>query len=255
MTACAQPSGTVDISGDCNDADSAINPSVEPYDGIDNDCDTDIDEDFTFNDYYVDADGDGFGDPNLIENACQQPLGTVLNNLDCNDSEFSINPAMDEICDEFDVDEDCNGFADDNDTGIDPQYLVTSYVDSDGDGYGDPNGTPALSCEPPSGFVGNNTDCNDGNEDINPDALEVCDDFDTDENCNGLADDADSTISPSQLIEWAPDLDLDGFGSDSATTIFQCEDPSTSTVYVGNQLIVTTTMSTLTPMPLKFVTH
>ena len=72
--------------------------------------------------------------------------------------------------------------------------------------------------------------------DINPDALEVCDDFDTDENCNGLADDADSTISPSQLIEWAPDLDLDGFGSDSATTIFQCEDPSTSTVYVGNQL-------------------
>ena len=32
------------------------------------------------------------------------------------------------------------------------------------------------------------------------------------------------------------DLDLDGFGSDSATTIFQCEDPSTSTVYVGNQL-------------------
>ncbi|MEC8378946.1 MAG: putative metal-binding motif-containing protein [Myxococcota bacterium] len=235
VAACAQPIGAVSVAGDCNDNDTAINPdATEQCDGIDNNCDSNIDEGLTFNEYYVDTDGDGFGDPSLVENACQQPPGTVPNGSDCDDTEFFVNPAMNEICDDLNVDEDCNGFADDDDPDIDSQSFLTSYVDDDGDGFGNLNGVPVLSCDPPSGYVGNNTDCDDSNIVINPDAIEVCDDFDVDENCNGQSDDDDSTLSPSQRIEWAPDLDSDGYGSDSATTIFQCEDPSTSTVYVSN---------------------
>ena len=45
-------------------------------------------------------------------------------------------------------------------TGIDSQSYVSSYIDDD-DGFGNLNGVPVLSCDPLSGYVGNNTDCDD----------------------------------------------------------------------------------------------
>ena len=54
------------VSGDCNDVDASIFPTaVERCDGIDNDCDSAIDEedDNVIIDaiWYADADQDGFG--------------------------------------------------------------------------------------------------------------------------------------------------------------------------------------------------
>ena len=45
----------------------------------------------------------------------------------------------------------------------------TYYYDSDGDGYGDPLISEEYTCgEQPEGWVEDNTDCDDGNPDINP---------------------------------------------------------------------------------------
>ena len=60
------------------------------------------------------------------------------------------------------------------------------YADTDNDGYGNP-AIYIQDCEQPSGYISNNTDCNDGNDLINPDALEVCGNS-LDDNCNGFID-------------------------------------------------------------------
>ena len=80
---------------DCNDNDLAINPgAVEICDGLDNNCDGQIDEDATG----IDADGDGY----YAIGSC----GEVAD--DCNDYVFSINPGAVEL--PYDgIDQDCNG--------------------------------------------------------------------------------------------------------------------------------------------------
>jgi hypothetical protein len=71
-----------------------------------------------------------------------------------------------------------------------PYYFVPDlcYLDGDGDGYGDPDHSePALaggSCS--EGYVEDNTDCDDDNPAINPDAQEVCNGEDDD--CDGEVD-------------------------------------------------------------------
>jgi len=96
------------IQGDCDDNNPDVNPNtIEVCDGIDNNCDGDIDEGL-LNTYFVDADMDGFGDPlNQIED-CEQPSNAVTNNLDCDDQNASINPDAEEIPNN-DIDEDCDG--------------------------------------------------------------------------------------------------------------------------------------------------
>ncbi|MDP6932885.1 MAG: putative metal-binding motif-containing protein, partial [Myxococcota bacterium] len=49
-------------SEDCDDEDPSVNPlAQEECDGVDNDCDEQIDEEVTTT-WYADTDGDGFGD-------------------------------------------------------------------------------------------------------------------------------------------------------------------------------------------------
>ncbi len=59
-------------------------------------------------DWYADADGDGFGNPNAVVLDCNQPAGYVTDNTDCNDAAGSAFPGGEEICDN-NIDEDCNG--------------------------------------------------------------------------------------------------------------------------------------------------
>ena len=47
--------------------------ATEVCDGVDNDCDAEIDED-VLDTFFADADEDGYGDPITIE-ACDPPLG------------------------------------------------------------------------------------------------------------------------------------------------------------------------------------
>ena len=54
---------------------------------------------------------------------------------------------MTEICD-ANIDNDCNGFADDLDSALDLATASTWYLDSDGDGDGDPN-VSVTQCEAP----------------------------------------------------------------------------------------------------------
>jgi len=164
---------------DCDDNNAAINPgAAEICDGIDNNCNGQIDEGFTLNTYYADNDNDGFGNPNSFIQRCSQPQGYVTNNSDCNDNNNAINPNATEVCDG--IDNNCNGQVDEGLT------LTTYYADADNDSYGNPNSS-VQRCSQPQGYVTNNSDCNDNNANVNPAATEICGNG-LDDNCNGQVD-------------------------------------------------------------------
>lgn len=83
------------------------------------------------------------------------------------------------------------------------------YADADGDGYGN-SAVTTTGCVAPSGYVSDNTDCNDGNVNIHPGASETC---------NNLDDDCDNSIDEGLIqFTYYADLDLDTYGNINATT-------------------------------------
>ena len=78
-----------------------------------------------------------------------------------------------------------------NQTNGSIDVIYTYYRDADNDGYGNATDTITLNCtanttctQPPTGYVTNNTDCNDSNASIHPGATEICGDG-IDQNCDG----------------------------------------------------------------------
>jgi len=105
------PDGFVANDMDCNDLDETLNPSiVEICDGIDNDCSGASDDGIETNSYYLDSDGDGFGDINMLLDTCLMtpPDGYVTDTTDCDDTNMNINPNQTDIANNG-IDEDCNG--------------------------------------------------------------------------------------------------------------------------------------------------
>ena len=161
---------------DCNDDNPWINPGAEEIcDGWDNDCDQVADEGVTGT-FYLDADGDGFGRLDVTVLGCDIPNGFVENPDDCDDNHPHSYPGAPEICDE--MDNNCNG-------DIDEGLAIAFFVDSDGDGYGDPLSI-IESCEQEEGMSTNSDDCDDDDIEIHPMAEEICDERDN--NCDGQTD-------------------------------------------------------------------
>ena len=139
--ACTVPIGYVSNGNDCNDTNAVAYPGAEEIcDGVDNDCNDEVDENLDIV-FYVDDDGDGYGDDDNVTNGCQAELGLSTIGGDCDDGDPSISPVANEICD--DIDNDCDG-------SIDNGAMSTFYADNDEDGYGDLTNT-TQACSAPAG--------------------------------------------------------------------------------------------------------
>ncbi len=210
--ACDAPAGFIAASEvDCDDTNPDINPAAsEECNGVDDNCNDEVDEDIGGGAiWYADEDGDGYGDDLVSTDACDPPSNYVDVAGDCDDSDDTINPDADEVCD--DVDNNCDGAVDE-----DAVDAVAWFPDTDSDGYGDEAGE-IRACAAPEGFVGIDRDCDDTNPDINPGAAEVCNDIDDD--CDGTPDQDLATSM------WYADVDMDGHG-DASVSVEDCAAPS-----------------------------
>jgi hypothetical protein len=207
---------------DCDDADAAVNPGAtevcdaantdEDCDGLSDDADPSATGQSTF---YADSDADGYGGP-TAGSYCDLPSGYLATSTDCDDSAAAINPGATEVCDASNTDEDCDGLADDSDASVSSSTKSSFYVDADGDSYG--TTSSAKYCDlPASGYATLSTDCDDIAAAINPAAAEVCDAANTDEDCDGLADDSDASVSSSTQSSFYVDSDGDSYGTTSST--------------------------------------
>ena len=201
---CVRVAGYTAIGGDCDDTDPGIHPmAVETCDGVDTNCDGTEDDASDAESWYVDSDGDGFGDSNVVTRACSAAEGFVADSTDCDDTRAVIFPGAPEVCDGYD--DDCDGEIDEG--AVD---ATRWYDDEDGDGFGDTDGVTDA-CIAPAGAVVDATDCDDANPDAFPGASEYCNGGDDD--CDGMVDEADAV----DAADWYFDADADRFGDGVAT--------------------------------------
>ena len=185
--------------GDCDDLQGSVHPdATEICNGADDDCDGLTDEGTG-----GDTDGDGLPD-------CSDPDDDGdgwPDTDDCAPLDASIHPDASELCNG--VDDDCDGFADEEGgTGC-----SIFWLDMDDDGQGTPGpGTKCL-CGPDevtSYTATNSDDCNDLNKDVYLGADETCNGLD--DNCDGQVDEGSSTDSDGDGILDCIDEDDDNDG-------------------------------------------
>ncbi len=127
--------------------------------------------------WYLDSDNDSYGDTNKFITACSQPSSYVADNTDCNDDNIDVHPGATDICEDG-IDNDCDGS---------DSTLTTWYRDSDNDSFGNA-GNSTTACAQPSGYVSDNTDCNDSKASVYPGRTETCENG-IDDNCNSSDND------------------------------------------------------------------
>lgn len=117
----------------------------------------------------------------------------------------------------------CSGGEEGGDDAMPDAACATQkfYPDTDGDGFGDMTKAVDL-CAAPVGYIAKGGDCRDGDPSSHPGAVEICDTFDND--CNGLADDADGAVDKSTATTFYRDADGDGFGTQ--TMVRTCAKPA-----------------------------
>ncbi len=168
---------------DCDDDDRAIHPSAEERcDGVDNNCDGEVDEAGAVDavEFYADFDQDGYGVFAYTVYACEAPEGYAAAFGDCDDFNGDIHPDATEVCDG--LDNDCDDTVD----GAYAEGQNTYYRDADADGYGNADATQT-GCSAPVGYVVDVGDCDDSEATVHEGAVELCDDG-LDNNCDGLLD-------------------------------------------------------------------
>ncbi len=130
--------------------------------------------------FFTDADGDGFGDSASSVTTCVQPAGTVTDDGDCDDGDAASFPGAAELCDG--LDNDCDG------------AVPADELDADADGFAACDG-----------------DCDDADLNTYPGAVELCGDA-ADNDCDAVVDeDCGETCEGADLVNY---WSFDGDGLD-----------------------------------------
>jgi len=218
VRACEPPLGHVGEDSDCDDSSASVHPGAPDLcDGVDNDCDGQVDQGAALSTFYLDADSDGFGVAGSDVEACAPPAGYASVAGDCDDDTATIFPGATEVCDG--ADNDCDGTSDEG-------AGASFYLDLDGDGHGTPT-VSQVACSAPAGYVSSADDCNDASAFSFPGAPEFCDGLDND--CDGTTDEPGVAGESTFFI----DADSDGFG-DSALPVSACIAPPGTSPLAGD---------------------
>jgi hypothetical protein len=252
--------GVIDVL-DCNPTEVKAYPNApEVCDGVDNDCDGTVDNNYPDLDgdkiaNCADPDDDGDGQPDVMDKCpfIPDPLqldtdkdgfGDMCDGDDDGDGDFDLtdceplNPLVSHKSPEL-----CNGKDDNCNLAIDEPGAagcIPLYPDGDGDGFG-AEGEEACLCqlEPPyTSFQAG--DCDDDNKSVNPLVSEVCNS--KDDNCDGKTDPAGAKGCMDYFLD--KDGDTYGVSKDkkclcapeapySATDVGDCN-PDNAAVFPGN---------------------